>query len=573
MATAQQVNDIDPGGSFVPFGGGSSRGLGDVVAGPFDVETGPYDNRCLGVEEAWDHYWVTGRGQSTVGDNYMIHKYDKSGAYLTSYPQTVPAPGGWGGRDMEADDAANTLWVGNDGGLVEVQTYDAVTGGLTYSSTVTTAVVGTVRALCQNTATGNFFTKSFTSSTYEFDMATGAVVNVFVNSAISSYGMGYDSNKGTIWSTDAGGSASEMDPATGLGTGTGFFGSVTGSQGGADVYNDPLNANGLSMVMLCQATPDSICVYDTVGAPPPPPPTWPEMPTTFVSAAGYTENFDGHAGVVPSFMGANALSDITGLPDPGAWCNIGQQGACGQETGSGAGVWAGSGSGAYCLEMGGDPLGPTGFANRSGLVIGLDGSGAGDLTLEFGIVDHGEETHSWDGVWVSADGATYTQVYGPWSPLLPSWQVVSGIDLSNSGVDTDGQFYLLFAQSDNFPMGYLDGIQIDDISISGPAPPAPTLDVTGLVAGGTATMSASNCTPNGKVFIVFSLAGGGPVSTPFGDGFVSPPYNVLKVNADGSGAASLDKDVPAGAAGVSVWFHGADHGSATLLNALALTVG
>ncbi len=574
MATAQQVNDIDPGGSFVPFGGGSSRGLGDVVAGPFDVETGPYDNRCLGVEEAWDHYWVTGRGQSTVGDNYMIHKYDKSGAYLTSYPQTVPAPGGWGGRDMEADDAANTLWVGNDGGLVEVQTYDAVTGGLTYSSTVTTAVVGTVRALCQNTATGNFFTKSFTSSTYEFDMATGAVVNVFVNSAISSYGMGYDSNKGTIWSTDAGGSASEMDPATGLGTGTGFFGSVTGSQGGADVYNDPLNANGLSMVMLCQATPDSICVYDTVGAPPPPPPTWPEMPTTFVSAAGYTENFDGHAGVVPSFMGANALSDITGLPDPGAWCNIGQQGACGQETGSGAGVWAGSGSGAYCLEMGGDPLGPTGIQVRNGLIMGLDGSGAGDLLLDFGIVNHGEENHPWDGVWVSSDGLAWNQVYGPWFGMaVGAWINVAGVDISNSGVDTNGQFYLLFAQEDNFPMANLDGIQIDDISIAPVAPPGPTLSVNPLIAGQASVVSLDNCTPNNLAYFVYSLAGGGPINTPFGPGYVSSPYKVIPLPTDANGHAGVTKNVPAGTTGLNIWFHGADRGSQTMLNPLAMTIG
>jgi len=106
------------------------------------------------------------------------------------------------------------------------------------------------------------------------------------------------------------------------------------------------------------------------------------------------------------------------------------------------------------------------------------------------------------------------------------------------------------------------------------APPAgPTLDVTGLVAGGTATMSVSNATANGLVFVAFSLAGGGPISTPFGDGYVSPPYNVIRLNADSAGAASQDKNVPGGASGVQVWFHGADAGSATMLNALALTIG
>ena len=575
---AQQVNDVDPGGNLTTVNNNSSRALGDLVSGPFDVETAVYDNRCLGVEEAWGSLWITGRGHTTLGDNYMIHEYDMTGNWITSYPQNVSAgnTGGWGGRDMEADDAANTLWVGNDTGYVEVMSYDPVTGALSYSNTVITAVSGTVRALCQNPTSGNFFTKSFTGDVFEFDMTTGAVVNAWVNAQVSAYGFGWDYVNGTIWSTDVQCSATELDPATAQGTGrfftTGGVGIGATAQGGADVYNDPLNPNGPTMVMLGQGAPDSVASYDTSGSGGPPPAVWPNLPTTFIPAA-HAENFDSHAGVVPSHMGINEL-DAFGLPTASAWCNIGQRGPCGQGTGTYVGVWAGSGSGAYCLEMGGDPLGPTGIQVRNGLIMGLDGSGAGDLLLDFGIVNHGEENHPWDGVWVSSDGLAWNQVYGPWFGMaVGAWINVAGVDISNSGVDTNGQFYLLFAQEDNFPMAYLDGIQIDDISIAPVAPPGPTLSVNPLIAGQASVVSLDNCTPNNLAYFVYSLAGGGPINTPFGPGYVSSPYKVIPLPTDANGHAGVTKNVPAGTTGLNIWFHGADRGSQTMLNPLAMTIG
>ena len=564
-AFAQQTNDVDPNGALMnaALTGGTTRGHGDLVAGPFDVETGPFDNRCLGVEEAWGHYWVTGRGHTTLGDIYMIHKYDMAGVYLASYPQNVSAAnvGGWGGRDMEADEAANTLWVGNDGGYVEVMTYDPITGGVVYGSTVTTAVVGTVRALCQNPNTGNFFAKSFTSSMYEFDMTTGAVVNTFVNTAVSAYGFGWDYAQGTIWSTDALASATELD-VLGVETGRGFSTALAGSQGGADVYNDPLNANGPSMVMLHQTTPDSIAVYDTSGSPPPPPPAWPNLPTAFVAADGMFDDFESYLGVVPPHMAVNELDGISGLADPEAYCDIAGS--------SGLGAF----SGAACLEMGLDPLSNNYHDVRNGLVIGLNGAGAYALNLDFQAIDHGEETDTWDGVWTSDDGTTWYQAYGPWTSLLNSWQAVTGVNLDGAGANTNGDFYLLFAQDDNFPYGYLDGLGADDLSISDPGPPPPTLAVSGLVAGGTATVSVSNCTPGGLVRTAYSPYGGGPVATPYGDLLLTPPYTELPgITADGAGAGSLTATVPATASGVTVWLHGMDMGSLTFLNGLMEVIG
>ncbi len=566
-AFAQQVNEVDPnwnGAIGANNYGGMARAHGDLVHGPYDVETAPNDNRCLGVEEAWGHFWVTGRGHTTIGDVYMIHKYDMTGLYIASYPQNVSAlnVGGWGGRDMEADDANNTLWVGNDNGYVEVMTYDPLTGGLVYGSTVVTGVTGTVRALCQDPNTGNFFTKSFTSNMYEFDMTTGLVVNSYVNTAVSAYGFGWDYAQNTIWSTDALTSATEIDTMA-VATGRGFSTALAGSQGGADVYNDPLNANGPSIVMLHQTTPDSIAVYDTSGSPPPPPPAWSNLPASFVAAAGYSDDFESYAGVVPGHMAVNELNGISGLPDPEAWCNMGQRAMALSTT-----------SGVYCLEMGLDPASSNYHDVRNGLVIGLNGAGATELNLDFQAIDHGEETDTWDGVWVSDDGTTWYMVYGSWSALGSAWQAVAAGDLMGAGAATGGDFYCLFAQDDNFPYGYLDGLGVDDINIVDPGPPGPAISVTGLVAGGTATISASNCTPGGIVRHGYSMVGGGPTATAFGDLLLSPPYTELPAMAvDAAGNASLGAAVPVGTTGIAVWIHAFDLGSLTFTNGLAEVIG
>ena len=102
---------------------------------------------------------------------------------------------------------------------------------------------------------------------------------------------------------------------------------------------------------------------------------------------------------------------------------------------------------------------------------------------------------------------------------------------------------------------------------------APTLAITNLVAGAVASVDCSNCTPGGIVYFVWSAAGGGPVSTPFGTGYVSPPFNVIPLTADSAGNANMTQSVPPGISGMNLWFHGADLISATLLNPLALVVG
>ena len=100
----------------------------------------------------------------------------------------------------------------------------------------------------------------------------------------------------------------------------------------------------------------------------------------------------------------------------------------------------------------------------------------------------------------------------------------------------------------------------------------PTMTISNLIAGQTAQVDIDNCTPAGAVFFVWSVAGGGPVNTPLGPGFVSPPLHVIRLTADAAGYAGLSQPVPPGASGLQVWFHGADLGSATMMNPLALTI-
>ncbi|RMH01832.1 MAG: hypothetical protein D6702_10315 [Planctomycetota bacterium] len=129
---------------------------------------------------------------------------------------------------------------------------------------------------------------------------------------------------------------------------------------------------------------------------------------------------------------------------------------------------------------------------------------------------------------------------------------------------------------DGAGLGHWSDGTTDNWSLNGgcSGPPTPTLSVAGLVAGGTATISVSNCTPMGLVRHGYSVFGGGPVSTPYGDLLLSPPYHELPaIVCDGAGAGSLSAAVPAGTTGIMVWFHAFDLGSLTFTNGVNQTIG
>lgn len=201
---------------------------------------------------------------------------------------------------------------------------------------------------------------------------------------------------------------------------------------------------------------------------------WPNvaLPTTFQPAgAGFSEDFETAAGVVPSYMALTAIDVATGLADPEAWCNIGQNAACLAPNG-----------GLFSLEMGLLP-GSTNYHDvRNVMVLGLDGQGTTQFYLDFAAANGGEETDVIDGIKVSDDGIDWYDVVNPWSPTVASgnvWRNIVAIDLSSTPADLSGQFYLMVAQEDNFPFvgagsSASDGMSIDDIAVTlTPTPPPP----------------------------------------------------------------------------------------------------
>lgn len=295
---------------------------------------------------------------------------------------------------------------------------------------------------------------------------------------------------------------------------------------------------------------DDISVSDSNTGPPPPLTPWTvNLPTAFRASGGPVDDFESYAGTPPADMALTV----------GEYCAI--------DGGSGVGA----NSGTACLEMGGDPWAPTFATTQNALVLGMQGD-ASPLSIDFAGVDWGDEIHSFDGIWISNDGANWAHVLADWWTMpYAGWGSMTDVALDDSRIDTTADYYVMFAQEDNYPYGNLDGIGIDDLDLDSP-PAGATLAVTNLVSGAVADVSIDNATPNGLTYFVWSIAGGGPVSTPYGTGDVSPPYNVIPLTADGAGHAGMTQNVPAGMTGKDIWFHGADVGSASMLNSLAMTI-
>jgi hypothetical protein len=99
-----------------------------------------------------------------------------------------------------------------------------------------------------------------------------------------------------------------------------------------------------------------------------------------------------------------------------------------------------------------------------------------------------------------------------------------------------------------------------------------TLAVTNLIAGQAALVEITNATPNNFSHFAWSVHGGGPTPTPWGDAMVTRPYNLTLLPTDVNGYASYTANIPTSAAGVTVWCHGTDVGTQSMLNALMLVI-
>ena len=111
---------------------------------------------------------------------------------------------------------------------------------------------------------------------------------------------------------------------------------------------------------------------------------------------------------------------------------------------------------------------------------------------------------------------------------------------------------------------------VDDVVVGAGGPGGPAYSATGLVGGGTATLTVTGATALGNVLLGYSLTGAGPSATPFGMVDMSAPISQLPMlTADAAGTAAMSTGVPGRASGFTVYTQGADISTGTLTNSLA----
>ena len=223
---------------------------------------------------------------------------------------------------------------------------------------------------------------------------------------------------------------------------------------------------------------------------------WPGvvLPTAF-RAAPFSDDFEAWNGVPPAYMALTAISAASLQPDPEAWCSI-------------AGGTVPSASGVRHLEMGLLPTSLNYHNVRNALVLGVNGSAAPGWLLDFSVQDWGEEVQAFDGVWVSQDGQTWHQLITQWGGYSTAWSTESGVDLGAAGLDLRGNFYVMFAQEDNYPYGNLDGVGVDDVVVRTSAGGGCGLDVTMVgTCPGPATLEIEGVRPGSRVALLFGAPG------------------------------------------------------------------
>ncbi|MCP4093400.1 MAG: hypothetical protein GY747_08125 [Planctomycetes bacterium] len=180
------------------------------------------------------------------------------------------------------------------------------------------------------------------------------------------------------------------------------------------------------------------------------------------------------------------------------------------------------------------------------------------------VLDSGNQEHFVDGTSIYSDTQSISDLSGF---ILGSRYTVANFLIGHIAEVLVYDEVLLAADRQAIE-DYLDAKYINIV------PPAPTLAAQNLVGGSLATLSLSNCTPLGGGLIAYSLAGGGPINTPWGPAFISAPYSQLPpLTIDPLGDASISINVPLRAAGRTVWLHALDQASGTLTNPLMEVIG
>ncbi|MCH2111234.1 MAG: hypothetical protein MK213_00115 [Planctomycetes bacterium] len=165
-------------------------------------------------------------------------------------------------------------------------------------------------------------------------------------------------------------------------------------------------------------------------------------------------------------------------------------------------------------------------------------------------------------VWSSGDPSTFRY----WAANQPDNNGGNENYVHIGELSTDQWNDMFDAASTSWSPGYFGVVEIT-------GPGGPTLSVSNLVAGQTATVDIVNCTTNGLVYLAYSLVGGGPINSAFGTAYVSPPFQLLPLVASPAGVATMSAAVPPQASGANIWIHAADVSLAVLTNPLAEVIG
>ena len=237
----------------------SSGGLGDEI---FRLNLGAAlgNEVLLGVEFDGSSFWVTAGGVADPAEPNLLYEFDRSGALLNTYTNTIDTAGfGW--RDLAFD--GSKLYASASAVIDEIDPADGQPTGFTIPSPVNPA-----RAIAYDPATDHFWVANFNSQIYEIGR-DGLVINSFPNIGSPIYGLAWDdvSPGGPyLWAWTAANppEAIQIDPVTGLPTGTSFTGeSVAGGTGGggATITTD-LYPDRLVLIGMHQAGPDVVIGYD-----------------------------------------------------------------------------------------------------------------------------------------------------------------------------------------------------------------------------------------------------------------------------------------------------------------------
>jgi hypothetical protein len=172
----------------------------------------------------------------------------------------------------------------------------------------------------------------------------------------------------------------------------------------------------------------------------------------------------------------------------------------------------------------------------------------------------------YNGVKVTTNnGASYTEIYQE----TGTWSGNGSIQVNLNAFAGQSNVRLAF----HYQGAIANEWRIDDVKI---LTTNPIYSITGLAANQTATFSVTGAAAGNAIVMGYSLAGGGPIPTAYGNVNLSDPIVILSVlTADGAGQASYSAVVPPGTTGLVVHSQAAEvhvDGSLDLSNSLVKTV-